>query len=381
MLAFGISVVSLAYFVGLLYFAQIRALDGDEAYYITAARLVSEGKTPYTDFAYQQGISLPYLYSWIWAVHPRSLIAMRYLSATCGAIAVLLWGIWLLSARRFSATVALATFTVIIFNPYWVWWNVAVKTFAVANLLMSLALICLYFALQSQRTKWYVVAGLALGACASVRSLYAPLVPFVLLWLLYRAFRSSDRNLAGTMAFLGGATCGVLPMIVSFAHDPQAFIFNNVSYRSLLSPHESLRHSVHVYLNNLVSLLHHTYFVATILLAIVGGLSLLKLRHRPESPYNRQDYRYFQLVVLMLLVYVATASIPFPVFDQYFTSPLLPFLVVFIAEGLRVAFRFRTVSVLCMAVLGSNSLPSAASRARLRSTAQPQACNYRPFEG
>ncbi len=380
-LVFAISVASLAYFIGLIYFAQVRALDGDEAYYITAARLVWEGKTPYADFAYQQGISLPYLYSWIWAVHPRSLIAMRYLSAACGASAVLLWGIWLLSTRRFPTTVALATFAVIIFNPYWVWWNVAVKTFAVANLLTSLALICLYFALQSQKAKWYVVAGLALGACASVRSLYAPLVPFVLLWLLYRELRNSDRNLTGTMAFLGGATCGVLPMIFSLAHDPQAFIFNNVSYRSLLSPHESLRHSVHVYVNNLVSLLHHTYFVATIVLAIVGGLSLLKLHHRRESPYDQQDYRYFQLVVLMLLVYVATASIPFPVFDQYFTSPLLPFLVVFIAEGLRVAFRFRTASVLVLIVLAPilffRGIKDEASGVRLCC----QVSSYRRFEG
>jgi hypothetical protein len=29
---------------------------------------------------------LPYLYSWIWAVHPSSLIAMRMLSAACGGL-------------------------------------------------------------------------------------------------------------------------------------------------------------------------------------------------------------------------------------------------------------------------------------------------------
>ena len=201
---------------------------------------------------------------------------MRCLSAACGAIAVFLWGSWLLSARGVSTTVALATFAVILFHPYWVWWNVAFKTFAVSNLLMSVAMIGLYAALQSQRARWYFIAGLAMGACASVRSLYAPLVPFVFLWLLHMEWRSPRRGFPGTLAFLGGAACGVLPMIVSFASDPQAFLFNNVKYRSLLSPHESLRHTVHVYLNNLISLLNHTYFVATILLAIAGGLSLLK---------------------------------------------------------------------------------------------------------
>ena len=227
-----------------------------------------------------------------------------------------------------------ATFAVIFFNPYWIWWNVAVKTFAVANLLMSVAMICLYCSTVAAR-QMVLRRWAALGACASVRSLYAPLVPFVFCGC---STRNGDLQTAitGTLAFLAGAACGVLPMIVSFARDPQAFVFNNIKYRNLLSPHESLRHSVHVYLNNLISLMNHTYFVATILLAIVGGLSLLKLHKEREGPYNREDYRYFHLVFLMLLVYIVTAAIPFPMFDQYFTSPLLPFMVVFIAEGLRV---------------------------------------------
>lgn len=347
----GVTLASLVYFIGLVYYAQVRPLDGDEGYYTSAARLVWEGKTPYKDFSYPQGALLPYLYSWIWLVYPRSLLAMRYFSAACGAIAVLLWGIWLVSARRFSTTAALATFAVVLLNPYWVWWNVAVKTFAVTNLLMSVTMICLYAALQSHRAKWYFIGGVALGACASVRSLYAPLVPFVLLWLFLMEWRTSQRRLTGSLAFLGGATCGVLPINFSFASDPQAFVFNNVRYRNLLSPHESLRHTVHVYLNNLLSLMHHTYFVFTILLAIVGGISLLKLRKQREPPYNGQDYLYFRLAFLMLLVYVATASIPFPVFDQYFTSPLLPFLVVFIAEGLRVSLRFQATSLVLLAVI------------------------------
>jgi hypothetical protein len=347
----AVGLASLIYLTGLIYYAQVRPLDGDEGYYTTAARLVWSGETPYKDFAYPQGILLPYLYSWVWAVHPRSLVSMRLLSVACGTVAVSLWGIWLLSSRRFSAAIVLATFGVVLLNPYWVWWNVAVKTFAVANLLMSVVMVCLYAALQSQRAKWYFVAGLALGACASVRSLYAPLVPFVLLWLGYMEWRTSKRAFGGTLAFLGGSACGVLPMVLSFASDPQAFVFNNMKYRTLLSPHESLRHTIHVYLNNLLSLLHHTYFVAIMLLALAGILSLLRLRSKQDSPYHRRDYLYFQLVFLMLLVYGATASIPFPVFDQYFTSPLLPFLIVFVAEGLRVAFRFRTASIVLLAVI------------------------------
>src|SRR5271157_3541667 len=44
MLVVGVSLASLVYFIGLVHFAQIRPLDGDEGYYTTAARLVWEGK-------------------------------------------------------------------------------------------------------------------------------------------------------------------------------------------------------------------------------------------------------------------------------------------------------------------------------------------------
>jgi hypothetical protein len=44
----------------------------------------------------------------------------------------------------------------------------------------------------------------------------------------------------------------------------------------------------------------------------------------------------FKLAFLMLAVYATTALIPFPPYDQYFTSPLVPFLLPFVAEGLRV---------------------------------------------
>ena len=125
---------SLAYLVALIYYTHTRPLDGDEGYYTTAARLVWEGKVPYKDFAYPQGVLLPYLYSWIWAAWPHSLVAMRALSATCAAAATLLWGLWLAADRRLSDSVVLTALGLVLLNPYWLWWNTAVKTFAVANL-------------------------------------------------------------------------------------------------------------------------------------------------------------------------------------------------------------------------------------------------------
>jgi hypothetical protein len=345
-----VALVSLVYLAGLLYYAQARPFEADEGYYTSAARLVWEGKVPYRDFSYQQTALLPYLYSWVWAIHPRSLVAMRMLSSVFGGAAVFLWGIWLFSLKRLPTKAAVATFAVILLNPYWVSWNVTVKTFAAANLLMSIATISLYGGLQSGQRKWFFVGGVALGACASVRALYAPLVPFVLLWLLYREWKSSQRRLPKTVAFLGGATCGVLPMILSFAADPRAFIFNNFKYRNLLNPHEGLGHVVAGYFMSLSSLARHTYFDLLVVLAIVGGFSLWKHFRKGEAPYATQDYDHFKLALIMLVVYTITSVIPYPVYDQYFTSPLLPFLVVFVAEGLRVILRLGKSGAVVLAI-------------------------------
>lgn len=334
-----VSFLSLAYLAGLIYYAQVRPLDPDEGFYISAARLAGEGKAPYRDFAFHQGALMPYLYGWIWRVHSRSLVAMRFLSAACGAIAVFLWGLCLISVKKLPTKVALATFAVILLNPYWISWNVLTKTFAVANLLMTVVMISLYAATHSGRARWYFVAGAALGACASARALYAPLVPVLLLWLFYQDYRSAQTGFRKTLAYLTGAACGLVPMLYSFATDPGAFVFYNFKYRPLGSPYVTFRHFVHIDGLTLMALGLKLYFVVQILLAITGGVSLLNLRKKRERPYSQQDYLYFEVAFVMLLVYVATAFIPFPSWAQYFTSPLVPFLVFFVAEGLRVLLR------------------------------------------
>src|SRR5690242_5946120 len=75
-----VSLISLAYLAALVHYATVRPVDCDEGFNSTAARLVWEGKTPYRDFFFQQAPLLPYLYSWVWAVHPHSLVSMRLFS-------------------------------------------------------------------------------------------------------------------------------------------------------------------------------------------------------------------------------------------------------------------------------------------------------------
>jgi 4-amino-4-deoxy-L-arabinose transferase-like glycosyltransferase len=337
----AVGALSLLYFVGLLYYAQVRGIDPDEGFYPNAAKLAWEGRIPYRDFMFHQGIIIPYVYSWIWAVHPHSLVSMRFLSVGMGALAVFFWGLCLFSIKRLPAHIALAAFLFILVNPYWIVWHTVVKTFAVSNLLMSAAMICLYFGFQSGRARWYLLAGVTVGACASARGLYVPLVPFVLIWLVHLDWKEPQRRFRRALAYLAGAFCGTLPMIVSFAADPSAFIFNNVAFRRLLDldVSGSSAQSIHIHLSGIYHLMLRPFFAVEALLAFVGILSFLRLRKSKDGTLTPQDYQYLLLAFLMMLVYTATSLIPVPTWVQYFDSPLLVFLVFFIAEGLRVAYQ------------------------------------------
>ena len=360
---------SLLYLTGLIYYATTRPIDGDEGFYTTAARLVWEGKTPYKDFFFQQAPLLPYLYSWIWAVHPRSLVAMRMLSAACGGLEVLLLGLALVSVKRLPTRVALAAFASVLLNPYSVSWNVVVKTFAVANSLMAIATICLYVACRSGRLRWFFASAFALGACVSTRSLYGFLIPAVFLALLYQEFRASRGNHSKSLAFLAGALAGGLPMIVSFLCYPRAFIFNNITYHhfdvgymmwgngTITEGYQNAGHVAFVYfaMIGVRLLILHPYFTIQLVLAVIGILSLRKLLRKPEgphpSPYTEGDYLYFKLAFLMLVVYLATVLIPFPPYDQHFVSPLVPLTIPFVAEGLRVTFQAGRKRVITLALV------------------------------
>jgi len=360
---------SLLYLAGLLYYAGVRPIDGDEGFYTTAARLVWEGKTPYKDFFFQQAPLLPYLYSWIWAVHPRSLVAMRMFSAACGGLEVLLLGLAFIFARRLPTKVALGAFAMVLLNPYSVSWNVAVKTFAVANLLMTVATICLYIALRSGRPPWFFASAFALGGCVSVRSLYGLLIPAVFLGMFYQEFRSRRNPYPRCLIFLAGALAGCLPMILSFVRYPRAFIFNNITYHHfdvgymisgtgvITEGYQSSGHVAFVYfaMIGVRLLLFHPYFTIQLILAMTGIVSLLKLRRHREgmsaSPYTESDYLYFQLALLMLVVYLGTVLLPFPPYDQHFVSPLVPLTIPFVAEGLRVIFRVGRKRVIALALV------------------------------
>lgn len=356
---------SLLYTIGLMLYARNRRVDADEGYYATAARLVSEGKVPYRDFFYQQAPLLPYLYNWVWDIRPRSLIAMRTLSAAFGGLTVLAWGLFLVSVKRVPGALAVATFVAVILNPYWTSWHVVIKTYAAANLLISITLISFYVALQSRLTRWYLVSGLALGLCASIRSLYGPLIPVLIIWNAYHT-RKEEHGWGRLLIFSAASTIGLLPMLICFLRSPSAFLFSNFRYHSLdagymwfngklVEGYQGVGHVILLFVaHGLVGLfVLHPYFTIEAVIAAFGVAAWRKQRQLPKSPLTPEEDCYLQFCSVALVAYVLTALVPFPPYEQYFDTPVIPFLIPFIAVGLPwvIAARARTVGFTALAVL------------------------------
>ncbi|MFN2369785.1 MAG: glycosyltransferase family 39 protein, partial [Candidatus Krumholzibacteriia bacterium] len=150
--------------------AWLRPIDGDEGYYAAAAGLTAAGARPYADYFYPQAPLLPWVYAPVVAAAGPSLRALRWLSAALALATVLVWAWHLVRTRGAGSWLAPACVAVLVCSPGVVSWAVTVKTYALTNLLASLALVALARGLEpGAGRRWLAGAGLALGLAASTR--------------------------------------------------------------------------------------------------------------------------------------------------------------------------------------------------------------------
>lgn len=322
-----VTILLLLYAFLLHTYSASRPLDNDEGFYASAARLVAEGHAPYRDFFYPQAPLLPYVYGGVHALPPCSLWRLRQLSVFFGAATVFAWCFFLGREFRGRLRVAFAGLTALLLNPYFISWNVLVKWHALTNLLISVTLVLLYFAFQSGSRLLYSLAGAASGLVWSVRLLYAPLLPVVVLFLLVRGvwLGKGWKALQCPAAYAIGALFTSLPTAVFFARDPDAFLFNNIGYHTVraavkLSAWEHCKTAIRY---GVLVLGEHPFLALEAALAIGGTLLVLYRRAR----FAAEPVASWYILDGLLCVVLLSASLyPIPLYRQYFTAPLTPFL-------------------------------------------------------
>lgn len=338
-----------------------RPIDGDEGYYAAAARLVGEGRTPYTDFFYPQAPLLPAVYAPVVEVVGPSLRALRILSSVLLVATAALW--WRHLARRYAGAawpVGLGVAWVGL-QPYVLSWSVTVKTYALTGLLVTAAWFALWRGLAGRRRGVALVAaGLALGLAGSTRLLFAPLGPVVVLALAATGWRAGERPatwLGGGALVLAGWAAGSLPWIVLWWRDPAVFVFDNLRYHEvrfselrMAHPEAGLprRASSSLVSFGLILVRQPLLLVQTALL-IAGGV----LARRTAGA----ERRFLTVVGAATLAYVLVCLAPDPVYAQYFGAPLaslgLPLIVVALVASCGARARRRALLAGVLAVLGA----------------------------
>lgn len=300
--------------------AYSRPVDVDEGYYLTAARLVSEGRFPSIDFFYTQMPLLPYCYAIWMQVAGFSFIGGRLLSVLCGVGTTALLASF---AYRKTKDMFFPVIIAVLFicNGQVISWFTVAKTYAVTSLCLAGAVVLL--AAPGRRNAFFV--GMLSGMAVNMRLLLLPLALALLLWTCV-PWRDEGWRPAARRGLLYLAGC-VPPSALSvylFFRDPGAFVFTTIGYHlqyGLYFGGTALR----TLLCKMQAFFHVVRNPQTLLLLIAAiGTGLLA---HDAARQKRPVVEYRDDILLFLALAAAAAGSALPRADDQYYVICVPFLV------------------------------------------------------
>lgn len=190
-------------------------LNQDEGWYLYAAQLVAEGKTPYRDFFYTQGPLMPLVYSaFVWVWQTWGLLGARVLTLAIGAVGILFaagFARRLVPEEKRDAAAVLVCL-LLGSNLYHLYYLAIPKTYALAGLFTVVG----FYLLTFERRLFALLAGFSLALAAGTRISLGALLPVAGLALLWKGPRLS-------WLFFGiGGLLGLALVYGPFLLDPRA---------------------------------------------------------------------------------------------------------------------------------------------------------------
>lgn len=306
-------IMALAFMV-LLPFGTTRYIIEDEGYYLYAAELILQGKTPYADFFYPQMPIFPYLYAgWMWLFGVGWLSARIFTLLQCAGIAALLF-LWV---RRETGNWLWSSLAVVLFtfNSLTIYSFLTARTFALTVLTALASLILITSHTEKLSSLKAAGAGLLAAICFGCRLMLAPIIPMV---LLIGLLRKSNQRWQKASACLLGLGLGLVPIVIFYFQDPAAFVFNNLGFHSYRHTEAGLISDFRQKTEITLGMLGHTFTKGGIgaqflLLTMVMLGSLARWRTLTVSEWA---------VILFGVIGVGIALLPTPTYHAYFAVPL-----------------------------------------------------------
>ncbi len=301
-------------FVILLPFGIARYVIEDEGYYLYAAELIGQGKTPYVDFFYPQMPVFPYFYAgWMGLFGIGWFSARVFTVLQCAGIAALLFHWVRRETNDWSWPIlAAALFT---FSSLTIYSFLTARTFAITVITALAALILITG--NAEKHVWLKAggAGFLAAVCFGCRLMMAPIMPLV---LLIGLLRPSQQRWQWFSAGLVGLGLGLLPLALFYFMDPALFVFNNLNFHSYRHTEAGLISDFRQKAEIIFGMFGHTFTKGGIgaqflLLTVVMLGSFARWKTWTVSEWA---------VIICGMICVVIALLPTPTFHAYFAVPL-----------------------------------------------------------
>jgi hypothetical protein len=314
--------------------AMMRRFDMDEHQFVApGVFLAHDGLLPYQDYPYFHMPLLVYIHGALAAILPHKLLAARTLSVVCGwLIVVLLWRVgwqalaglavrtrWLLVGGVLSAFLCSQLFT---YTNGWGWNHDSATLCALGAFLLEIR------GLKKGRVGLIALAGVLAGLSLGIRLSFALIVLPMGVWLFIgqSPLTWRRRGFAFVLAMCG-ALLVLLPAFLSWAHDPEAFVFGNLGFADVSTQAYRRNHEGFHSLGGKAYYLVRKFFEdpgnAFLLVIAAYGLGYSYWKRRAWRGLFANEMGLLWGFLPMLLI---GAWGPSPVQQQYYYM-LLPFLV------------------------------------------------------
>ena len=305
--------------------SQSYAFVGDESFHLLAAKLISAGREPYSDFFYQHPPLFIYLVAGIFRITGTGWRVVHFFSAFSLVGTIVLAA----SYARDLFPEEDARWYIAAMMPVLIGLNCYVLVFATTGLPFGFCLFCLMAALCLSRSRTagglFFTGGFA-GAAAAASFLTIPALMVLLFWLAHR-------ERAKALWFVAGVTVAFIPLLILLLVSPQPTIADVFKYHLFDRPNLGWRYNLREIAGWFVSL---------------QGIALSLPALAATWLRKDDDVRLCGLIALALIVSIAAAKTTIAFYFLLST----PFLAILVGTALtEVARSFRRYSNVTTAIV------------------------------
>jgi hypothetical protein len=207
---------------GLLAYSQVVAYWGDESLHLVAGQLVNAGQRPYLDFFYQHTPLFLYLVAAVMRVFGQSWRVVHGFSALMVVGSLLLMVSYVrsrVSATNLRALSSVTAALLLGLNAYVISFGTVALPYGFCLFTMLAAFVLITESVKRSGAAFAFYGGVCAGAAAASYLLTAPLVPVLLLWLLWQNRKGSARKKCGL--YLLGVVVPFTPLLLLAAASPR----------------------------------------------------------------------------------------------------------------------------------------------------------------